>query len=561
MKALIGFVVALVLLQLNGCQSKRAEVLAEVSGQKITADEFTQRFESYLRATGERDNIVVRKKILTNMVNELLIFEDVKRRGWDSDSIARDRFQDIAAQAILDGYARRLTTDSLTVSESELWKEFRDFNTKVNARYVYARSEHAAWQLKRRLEAGESFARLAREVFDDPDLANTGGSLGYIGWGEAEAALQEAAFALPVGGISDPIKLRVGYGIIKVENRVEAPLSSEIDYAKKKPDLEREIRQRKTVANLKREADKIQAELSPKFHDEAVQILLKNWDAQFGEVRSASVVEQAQTFSKDFSSLEFVQFTKGKWTVGEFLEKLRRTRTKDRRRVKDAAAIKDVAIGLAIREVLLDRASEAKVDKDTRVKDQIKNGRGDFLLRRWASSVEDAAGSSGWDERSLRSEFELNKDLYGTPPEANVAEILVRSESQANDLLVRLRRGASFGALARSHSIRISAAKQGGEIGFMPRPSFGNAAEMIFAAKVGQVIGPLHVRPYFGLYKILGFKQGRMDTFEEAREKIIQSLLPVRKREAMAAAMESLRANASIVMNIEALGNVVIASP
>lgn len=89
-----------------------------------------------------------------------------------------------------------------------------------------------------RSKPGE-FARLARENSEDPGSAGNGGDLGYFARGAMEPAFEEAAFALPDGGLSDVVETEFGYHIIKVTGLNpgrEKPL------AEVKAQIERELR-------------------------------------------------------------------------------------------------------------------------------------------------------------------------------------------------------------------------------------------------------------------------------------------------------------------------------
>lgn len=402
---------------------------------------------------------------------------------------------------------------------------------------------------------------IAREVFEDPDLAANGGYLGFFGWGEMERPLEEAAYSLPVDVLSDPIRMKTGYAIVKVETRVEVPLASEHDFAKKKPVLEKAIRQSKIVRSLTTEADNIERELSPQFNEDAVKSLLESWDDVNKTWRAEALIESNKEAIPNWADMSFVEFNQETWTVGQFVEKLAKTRERHRNRVKTTEHIKEIALGLAIRSTLLQKALEAGLNRDADVQAQIREVSEDFILRRWARSVEDTVGTAGWDDTILRKEFDANRDLYATPLLLNTSEVLVRSEDQAMALLNLVKKGTDFGSLAKKHSIRRWAAQHGGELGFVPLSTFGDIGPHIVPAKVGDVVGPFFVKPYFALYKILGIKQSRRRAFEEARDDVIQTLLPSRKKQAFSDALDGLRSNSKSTMDVVALGNVVVTPP
>ena len=73
--------------------------------------------------------------------------------------------------------------------------------------------------VKRELDAGGSFEELAKKHSESPEGAS-GGELGYLSKGSTELlALEERAFALPVGQASEPFETRLGYHIILVEEK------------------------------------------------------------------------------------------------------------------------------------------------------------------------------------------------------------------------------------------------------------------------------------------------------------------------------------------------------
>ena len=78
-----------------------------------------------------------------------------------------------------------------------------------------------AFAVVRQAKAGEDFATLAKEHSEGP-TAKDGGDLGYFSAGEMVKPFEEAAFNMKKGEISDLVRTRFGYHIIKVEDVKEA---------------------------------------------------------------------------------------------------------------------------------------------------------------------------------------------------------------------------------------------------------------------------------------------------------------------------------------------------
>ncbi len=99
---------------------------------------------------------------------------------------------------------------------------------KVKARHILFRTEQdtspeeseeirkKALQIKERASKGEDFATLAEKYSEGPS-ASKGGDLGWFGKGAMVPEFEQAAFALTLGEVSQPIKTAFGWHLIKVE--------------------------------------------------------------------------------------------------------------------------------------------------------------------------------------------------------------------------------------------------------------------------------------------------------------------------------------------------------
>jgi peptidyl-prolyl cis-trans isomerase D len=127
-------------------------------------------------------------------------------------------------------------------------------NKKVKARHILievdasggAEAEEAARKkaegIKKELDEGRDFAKLAAQHSRDPLTASKGGDVGYFERGQMLPEFDEAAFALKPGEMSAPVRTAKGFHIIKVEAVQEAMTQP---FEAVRPVIEGELRREK----------------------------------------------------------------------------------------------------------------------------------------------------------------------------------------------------------------------------------------------------------------------------------------------------------------------------
>jgi len=90
---------------------------------------------------------------------------------------------------------------------------------QVNDKRTDAQAREQMEAIKKRIDNGEDFGAVARQVSEDPSSKTNGGDLGYFARGRMVKEFSDAAFSATPGRLVGPIKSPFGYHLLKVTGR------------------------------------------------------------------------------------------------------------------------------------------------------------------------------------------------------------------------------------------------------------------------------------------------------------------------------------------------------
>jgi len=247
------------------------KVVLTVGDQRMTAGEFDQIIDTLpeqVRAAARGPN---KRQFAENLVRIKILSQEARKRKMDETPAVQQQIElqkdNLLANALFVDMTANVKVDEAT--ERQYYEQHKSEYETVHARHILVRvkgspltqragkpeltEEEAlakAQELRKKLLAGEDFASLAKTESDDTTSGANGGDLGSFKHGQMVAEFDQTAFTMPVGQVSEPVKTRFGYHLIKVEQH-DTKTFDEL-----KSDLEKKMRPelaRSAVENLRRQ--------------------------------------------------------------------------------------------------------------------------------------------------------------------------------------------------------------------------------------------------------------------------------------------------------------------
>ncbi len=225
----------------------------QVGETTFDLDYFAHRMEPYASLIGTQDQVDL-NDIIDYVASELEGEELLRQQAGPDLGISVSTTE--VEQQIADGLGVSLENrelfdqsyqaeaDSSGLSDREYWETWRAsvlsqkvalaFNNavpatleQVNLRLIRVATEDEAGSVRERLDAGEEFGELARELSLDEGTKEAGGELGWVAREELDLSYREKVFALEAGTVSEPVETGDGFFIFEVTEKDPAREVSE----------------------------------------------------------------------------------------------------------------------------------------------------------------------------------------------------------------------------------------------------------------------------------------------------------------------------------------------
>ena len=470
------------------CGEKRPEdahLLAKVGEVEITAADLST-FEANLKDATMRSQH--RDNLQTLVDREVLLLE-ANERGLQRDEAVLAELAKRETKALADAMLRRNVAAKVAVSEDDIEKAYArpGWGEKVITMEIFVPNREQARQVQALLGQGEDFAEAGRQFAADPYYGVHTGEIRRLAYSPFDSPrdLAQAVFALPVGGVTEPLPLHGGFVIAKVAERGRAELVEVEDGIRKALGDEQQKQLRESyLRHLKWDLDTV---FDAAGMDLVVGVLQ-------GAVRYEDLDEtQRQCPVYAFEGLQM--------DVAEVLEAVR-----PGGRLWPGATADSVNAKLSESHfptrIMAHDARRKGLDKSEAFARSHELALGNLMLMKLREQI--LAEAPEPTEDGLRAFYEEHKHRFRSPPHAQLEEILLETPDEARQIAAQLEAGAEWSELARTHSRRRNAEDGLLYVSQSQAPFLGEAwMNAVMNAELHQLQGPLQTRGGYSIFRVI----------------------------------------------------------
>ena len=457
---------------------------------------------SRVSGTGDRN-----KAIAENIIFEDLLAQRVIKDGLDKSGNFIKTLEDTKKDVLTDLFMRSVDS-SISVTEEEIKnyydKHIEEFTNPEMRRISYIffdfgsetpsgegekRTLERAKAIEERIKEGENFNDLAIKYSDAPS-GRRGGNLGFLPKGKYQSFDKEA-WSLKIGEVSEPIKTKYGYCIIKVEEEKESWITP--------------LENVKTLIG-----DKIRIEKKQKVIDD----IKKEYRENKKVVEDFNILNKPKIKDDDviFHIADF------KFTYRDFLNYLDNNKI-DRQLRKEKK--NEILSRILEDNLYVNIARDKGFDKSEEYQKRIKYIENNRLAKLY---VEKKSGETTPTENELQDFFKKNYDMFKNFTSRRISMIFIsvgpienfestaavhyafkRIEPEVNLIKEKLKNGEDFEKLAKEYSDDASA-KFGGDVGWIQEPYKKELDGYIRNLKLNEVGEPIKTNDGYYFVKLMDIK-------------------------------------------------------
>ena len=491
-RAVVG--VALASLWWSGCGPKvDGDVVAKVGDEEIELAALRQFREESTANYRDPEERQAWRFYLQTMIDMKLMLIEARERRLDQTVEFMRQWERERRKKLVDEYAVRTILADVDLAVEGMRQGFATskWNRMLRLAHIRTASAAEAQKAMRDLEQGRDFAEVARGRSIAPTAAHGGVLDTWYGRGNLEEVglpieVGEQVFDLQVGDLSQPLLVGEHYEIFKVLSEGPAPEHYRAAFLREQYWKEFRARWQELTAQLK---DRLDARLD----GEAIRLLVD---------RMAESDSRGMLLGPEEQEVILCRFKGGQVTLRDFAETYNAYWFIRSVSFDSSGIAEFVHRDLLPRTLVYQAALQEGLDQDSTIAAWLQDKKKSLLLE--ALRREDVVQRVEVDSAMARQYYDDHPQMFMELEEIRVAEVLVASRTEAEQLLQRIRAGESLETLATHHTLRTDA--EGGQYHIHNHPSerrvFGALYDSVVVAPVGVLTGPVALDEGYSIFEV-----------------------------------------------------------
>jgi parvulin-like peptidyl-prolyl isomerase len=384
-------IASLIFVALVACSRNSGEnkIVARVGKQKITMDEFRKSFALNPRYTVRTPLREARDSQLDFLINQKNYYQAAKKVHLENDPEIRDRLNYIGERETIRAYIQKKFLSRIELSPLEIQQALQNLEKTVRIQHLFVEDRQQAVSLEERLENGEKFNDLAREIYSNPDLKNNGGDLGYVGFGDMDPILERWAFSARRGEVSPPLHSAYGYHIMKVTDIRPSDQAAELGTTMKLQLVTDILKNRKADHLIREHLNELSGNQKIQINNKVLDRLVESTRQVMGDRYDKPDIFKPAIHTGDLNLIEsnlesisaqtLLVFGQEQMTVEDFLERIKQMPPLHRPYLKTRNRMAQTIIDMVRDDLLLEKAGKEGITEELLKSDAYRHIIEDFL--------------------------------------------------------------------------------------------------------------------------------------------------------------------------------------
>jgi len=495
-KASIKFVIflpaAVLILSLTGCRGESSHmmtdskpdsenIMARIGDEAITREDV----DAALERIPKRKHQAIMNRVLDDLIEDRVFSQEARNAKLDEDPNVRKALDKVRNETLARYFVKKHLDKEAEPSKEALKKFYLEHEDQfvvpeaVLIHHIVVKDKEKAGELLKALETGESFEALAKKN----SICRCYKNEGHHGWlfkGKMEPELEQISFNIEKGILSEIIKTKDGYQLIKVIDRQDQRL---IPFE----EAESKIQSRLFRDKKRGLIDKYYEEANVNTHPTEEGVLVKIGDEVLTEEILAPILDKIQEDKKQEAKLRWIDY---------FIE----TR------------------------VFSEEAKKAYIEDDPDVARELRRKTDQVLANIFRKRF--LSDKFSVSDKDIGDYYLSHPEEFRTPLKIRAKSILVNTMEEAEEILKEVKDGESFGYLAMKKSLHPEASRRSGEIGWFEKGEKDPALEKVaFSLEKGEISEIIKTIAGYEIIKLMDRKGGEIRPLDEVKQTIKMTLV------------------------------------